>query len=125
MKSLSEFSSVHEAIEYAYTQNPKYPTKPIKPRLEQKHASGDAIIYANSLNKYEIDYEKYKLELEKYNKETAKINTAIEEYIKDASGLNTIPEQYRDKIYSYAYGQGHSSGYIEVYNELCNLVDIF
>jgi len=53
------------------------------------------------------------------------INDVIIEYIKSESGLGKVPEQYRDKLYRIAYERGHSSGFYEVYQELCELVDIF
>ena len=39
--------------------------------------------------------------------------------------LEQVPEQYRDKLWEYAYMQGHSCGYQEVYNYMLDLVEIF
>lgn len=39
--------------------------------------------------------------------------------------LKEIPSRYRDKVFDYAYREGHSSGYSEVYNYLLDLVEIF
>jgi len=49
----------------------------------------------------------------------------MESYIKDIAGLNTIPKQYQEKVWSKAYSDGHSNGYVEVYNCLNNLLEIF
>lgn len=39
--------------------------------------------------------------------------------------LEQIPSKYREKVLNYAYEQGHSSGWSEVYNYVLDLIDIF
>lgn len=39
--------------------------------------------------------------------------------------LETIPEQYREKIYNFAWDLGHAYGYKEVLLYLQDLADIF
>lgn len=39
--------------------------------------------------------------------------------------LLEVPEKYRKKLKEYAYREGHSGGWSEVYNCLLDLVDIF
>ena len=53
------------------------------------------------------------------------VNVLIEGFIKKESGLFDIPEQYQNKVYYRAYSDGHSAGYYEVYQKLCELVEIF
>ena len=102
----------------------KYAEKPVKPKMTG-NTSEDA-------KKYAIDLEDYEFQMDVYRElrvECAAHNLAIEQEIesriKEDSGLNSIPEQYRDKVWSYAWSQGHSAGYHEVQNHLVNLVGIF
>lgn len=39
--------------------------------------------------------------------------------------LLKIPEKYREKVKAYAYQEGHSSGWSEIYNYVLDLVEIF
>jgi hypothetical protein len=57
--------------------------------------------------------------------EKSRVYSLLTIKLKEDSGLNTIPEQYRDKVYAYAYEQGHSSGMSEVSIYLERLLQIF
>lgn len=93
--------------------------KSLKPSSESLKA------YAEAMEKYE-NYEVAKEEARKIQSEEAiNVYEIIVEFIKEKSGLNTIPEKYREKVYRFAYENGHSSGYTEVYYYLQELVEIF
>ena len=119
--------SIYNTIKWAFdSKEVQYPINPTKPHLSPKHTSEDAKQYAINLDKYEtIEYPKFREEKAKYQAERNEIESVVIEFIKEESGLNTIPEQYRDKIYSKAYKDGHSGGYYEVYNHLLDLIEIF
>lgn len=116
---------INRGIEYAKSEIPDFIEKPSKPILSNKPTSADALDYAYKLKEYEdlvVIYEEQK----KNRKEKAnEIDEIIEEFIKDAACLKNVPEKYRDKVYSKAYSDGHSGGFYSVYQELCELVDIF
>ena len=115
-----------ENIQRAEGCLPSYPKQPAtKPFLKNGHTTQDVLDYAAKLADFEKVMEVYHKEKEKYNETVNIINSAIVEYIKQSSGLYDIPEQYRSKVYSLAYENGHSDGYYSVYYKLCDLVDIF
>ena len=113
-------TDVYKTLEYAKTLQKQYVKAPVKPKLNS------AAKYAKDLAEYDIlkkNYDKEEKEIHKYN---GIIYCAMDEYIREESGLNSIvPEQYRSKVYSLAYEDGHAYGYYEVYIKLENLVDIF
>lgn len=104
----------------------EYKRKPSKPFLKStKPTEAEIGTYTAELSMYNDDLEKYNENEKLYRKENSNRTAAIEDFIKEESGLNTIPEQYRNKVYSYAYDDAHSNGYYEVYLKLEKLVDIF
>jgi hypothetical protein len=113
-------SKIREYLRELYVSKPKEPLlKSLKPTEEEVSN------FLAEKEKYKTDLEDYKTKDEFYRKESSRLYSLLEYKIKEDSGLNNIPEQYRDKVYSYAYQQGHGSGYGEVYNYLLDLVEIF
>ena len=109
-----------------YKSNLDYPRKPKFPKLLSTSPSIQEIeSYKQDMSSYEIDLEKYVQDKIVYDNISNTIVSLKEEIIREESGLNKIPEQYRDKVYDVAYRSGHSSGYLEVYNKLVDLVEIF
>lgn len=106
--------------------NPLYVSKPTVPRLKSNVPSQEEMeTYLNARVAYEKELEEYGFNNDSYKQESSRLWNLLEEKIKEDSGLNDIPEQYRNKVYSYAYREGHSSGMGEVYNYLIELVEIF
>jgi hypothetical protein len=98
----------------------------VRPKFDPKQATSDeALKYATDLKEYEAADAKYKEFMAERSKESNRIHQLTEELIREESGLNDIPEQYRDKTYSYAYNQSHGFGMQEVYHTLLDLVEIF
>ena len=81
--------------------------------------------YANNLSEYEKLKKDEDDAYAKANVHNNAVDEIIEQWMKEKSGLNDIPEQYRAKVYSLAYQNGHSSGYSEIFGQLTELVDIF
>ena len=118
-------TSIHSAIEHAKTFYPEYPDEPKRPILPHKPSAAEARKYADEMEEYEKLKSNFKNVKGAYTRARNEVDTLIEQLIGEESGLNSIPEQYRTKVYGYAYEQGHSRGYSEIYNYLCSLVDIF
>jgi hypothetical protein len=126
MKNLENLSvyeaerQIREYLDTLYVNKPKEPllitNKPTKEEIED---------YAKKVEQYHLDSAEYKDKNDLYKIESRRLWDLLEEMLKEDSGLNNIPEQYRDKVYYYAYRQGHGSGYSEVYTYLCELVEIF
>ena len=123
LEGLSVYEAEKEIREYL---TDLYVTKPFVPKLKSNTPNSEEMkIYSDSLLEFEKALEQYKFKNDFYKIESSRLYALLEEKIKEDSGLNDIPKQYRDKVYSYAYELGHSSGYGEVYHYLCNLVNIF
>lgn len=116
---------VYNGIEYATSKYPKYLKTPTKPIISNNPTSDEVFAYAHKLKEYEdliVIYDEQKNNrLEKIDE----INDIVEEFIKEAAYLKSVPEKYRDNVYSKAYSDGHSGGFYEVYQKLCNLCEIF
>lgn len=125
LEKLKEFKTVFNAIDWAKNQYEDYPKIPIKPILSPDHTSTNLEEYIEALRQYDKEKITYNEKLKTYKERQRNINDVITNYIKEEAGLDIIPEQYRDKIYQKAYDDGHSSGYYEIYINLCELVDIF
>lgn len=121
-----ELGSLDKMINYFRDQLPPYPSMPSKPRLTKNPNAEEARKYANEVDNFEFVMAQYRKEKEAYSAISSPLECLFTDLTKDLSGLNTsVPEQYRDKVYSYAYQRGHSSGHSEILNCLYDLVAIF
>lgn len=98
------------------------PSKPIQPKDTSANGYCE---YADKLEQYEKEMKEYKIQENLCQNHNLKVESLILDFIKNEAGLNNIPEQYRNKVFSKAWSDGHSDGYYEVYQELCELVEIF
>lgn len=122
---LNRGGSISEVQKYALSFNPHTPPEYLRRPILSGNSPSDYRAHATALEAYEVEKEIRKQQQKTFSCVQSEIDSVFEQYIREKSGLNTIPEQYRDKVYSYAYQQGHSSGYCEVYNYLLELVYIF
>lgn len=125
LEEMKSAKSVLAAIEMAESHQLPYPEAVKMPRLVDSKNIEQVKAHVVALESYQVEKQKFDEERKAYRTRQGEINSLIEDYIKDASGLNQIPEQYRDKVFSKAYGYGHLDGYCEVYLKLINLVEIF
>jgi hypothetical protein len=126
MKTLDGLTIYEAQDEIRKYLSPLYASKPKHPLLlGNKPTAEEMKIYSEALLVYEKELQEYETKDDFYRTESGRLWSLLEDKVKEDSGLNDIPEQYRSKVYSYAYELGHSSGYGEVYNYLCNLVNIF
>lgn len=125
-QELLNVMEVYEVIEMIEKSN-KFvkPERLSKPRLVSNPTSQEAKEYAIALEKYENDLVEYNKLTSLYGRENKRLSELIVEFICEESGLNNIPEKSRGKVWSKAYQDGHSSGYYSVYQELCELVELF
>lgn len=101
-------------------------SRPQKPSNSFKdHTSVGMREFADKLAIYETEYAEYLIQEKECKIHNQNVGDLIHDFICEESGLNTIPEQYQNKVFSKAWSDGHSSGYYEVYQELCELVEIF
>lgn len=119
--------SVYEAEKEIRTYlNDLYVHRPIKPKLKSQTPTEEELTtYVTQTQEYEVALKEYETNNDFYNSESKRLYDILDDIIREDSGLNDIPEEYRSKVYIHAYRQGHSGGYSEVYNCLCNLVEIF
>lgn len=118
--------NVYEAIEFVKKLEPEYKPRPRKPFLSSNAISSEVEKYAVLLKQFELDIADYE-NLQQSNRELCRdLNSVLEEYIKKEAGLfETVPEDKQSKVWNYAWQQGHSSGYTEIYNYLLDIVELF
>jgi len=108
---------IHELMEPIYVGQPR------KPTLERNPTAEDAKAYVDALAQYETDLARYKVEKAEYDKLDVEHHNNMVDLLWYIGG--DVPEQYKDKVFSKAWSDGHSSGWSEILNELYGLVEIF
>lgn len=116
---------MYQEIQNLLDQIGPYPQKPTKPVLMAGANSEDIRKHADAFEVYEKEFAEFEEKRINYYDHRGEIENQIKELIKDRAGLDSIPEQYRAKVWAKAWEDGHSSGFHDVYLELCDLVDIF
>ncbi len=118
--------SVYEAVNYIEGLKPAYVSRPRKPILKNPHTSQEAKEYTKELEQFEKDVAEHEIASNRRGDLTKELYAVLEEYIKDEARLyDVVPKQYQDKVFGYAWREGHSSGYGDVYSHLVELVEIF
>ncbi len=116
---------MYQQIEVLLAMIGSYPEKPKKPVLLTGATSDDMRKYADDFDEFQVKFAEFEAKRVEYYQRKSEVEASVVEFIKDESGFNSIPEQYRAKIWSIAWEEGHSAGYHEVYQWLCRLVEIF
>jgi len=99
--------------------------KPKNPNHIGIKTSAEMLAMVKKMEAYETAFAEYEIVENSCKIHNQKVDALIHDFICDVSGLNRIPEQYRNKVYSKAWSDGHSDGYYSVYQHLVELVDIF
>lgn len=108
------------------------PSKPKMPVLVKNATIDQVKEYTVKLTEYTDLMEKWKSteKAREYTNElidehNSIIYKGIEDAVKEEAGLDMVPKQYRDKVWSHAWENGHSAGLSEVHGCLVELVEIF
>ncbi len=126
LEQLNNFNNTLDAIQFAESEiNKLYVKAPVKPFLAKIHTPDEVIQYAEKLKQYEVDLIEFNDNKIFSEIEKEKAIKILETYIKDEACLHTIPYQYREKVFEIARKKCKSSGYFEVFNFLCELIEIF
>jgi len=127
LKEYSLTHSVYDTIDYASSFLPEYPTSSSiqKPNLKTNATYNEILEYAELVKEYEIKKADIDTKRTTYRELKIEIDSITTEYIKQEADLNSVPEQYRDKLYNYAYAKSHSNGFYSIYQELLDLIYIF
>ena len=115
--------NVYESIKFAEETIGERPSKPQKPILKKDHTTIDVKNYALDLEVYDSKILEYELLLKEHNKKINHTCDIIQQFIKKSARLDLVPVQYQNKLYQYAYREGHSSGYYEVYQILSEIIN--
>lgn len=121
-----ELHAVEDAIEILLNEQKEYicirPSMPWPPvggtLTEYQEYTNPLAVYENNKNKYN----KESTEVLEYNNS---ILNKIEELIKFDVKLNKLPPKTAAKVWNHAWESGHSSGYLEVYYHLQELMELF
>lgn len=100
--------------------------KPKKPILSKNPTAEDAQVFAAQMAQYEEDlvgWETIEAENAKWNEE---IENMVADFIREESGLNhlRVSDKVKINMWKKAWDDGHSSGYVQIYYELCELVEM-
>lgn len=96
-------------------------SRPTKPRVIVNNAS-EAKAFAQSWEEYEKQVEVYNAYKAQQDAVDFLIDEIIVAYIKESAGLERVPEKYQDKVYQFAYAEGHAYGYDCVFNTLEKII---
>lgn len=118
--------SVGEIIDLFQKEYTPLPRKPTKPYLLTTTPT-EIEEYTKALAEYQVLKQEYDELLNLYVEQENYIEGQIWEYIKEKSGLNALDMRpdWKENIANEAYRNGHSEGYVSIYNKLCNFVDLF
>ena len=121
----SKINGVYRAIKYAEEQYVVCPPTPRKPKLTNYATSSEVFEYGKRLAEWEVETEAYKVAHNNWMENKRKIDSIIESFIMESASISVVPKQYREKLYSKAWSDGHSNGFYEVYMILKSLIEIF
>lgn len=107
------------------TLKAEYPIRPSKPHGKLETPTN----YREFADKME-EYEQAKAEFDRNYAEVRKHNQTVDnlicDYIRTTSGLTTeVPVKSQQKVWDRAWSDGHSEGFWAVYQQLCELVELF
>lgn len=115
---------MYEKIESgAYSNQDEYPVGPKKPFLKHAHTSEEAVKYAKDLKAYESILPTYRELRDNWRAKDSELHSQFKKDALEEVGLTNHPKA--DKIYAFAYEEGHSCGLNEVWNYLQNLAELF
>jgi len=100
-----------------------FPETPVKPRKPVGSASTEWAEYAKELAVYEEQMIHYRQERDEAQRVLYGLEEELRLFLIELSGWQGHPKA--DNAWSYAWDEGHSSGYYEVYNILLDLHDYF
>ncbi len=103
-----------------------YPNRLTKPRIPLGSSSSYMVKeYAEELAKWESAMEKFKAERKVYDDKDQELERIFRNDALQELGYDKLPEWQQNRIYAYAYEQGHSGGLSEIWNVLDNMTTLF
>lgn len=107
-----------------YENKLPHPRKPTKPRLSSSTPSVDEISeYAEKLKGFEKEESEYKENFRKCREEDGRLMDLFKQDLLEDLGIEKHPK--KDKIFSYAWKEGHNSGLSSVYDIASEIIDHF
>lgn len=102
----------------------EYPECPRKPKLDGVTPGKEEIEkYLIEKQAYDLAKQEYEIKRKAYYEETGRLENEFRTDALKAVGLEKelYPEDMISRAYSYAWEQGHSCGYSEIYSCLCGI----
>lgn len=116
---------VHDAANNFRNVRGEYPSSIPKPQWKDSFTSKDAEAFGKALAQWESDQAEVAAKREAYRKNEAWHDRIMRRYLEIITGYDKVPEQYKAKVWSIAWEDGHSNGWVEIYQVLHKLVGIF
>jgi hypothetical protein len=103
-----------------------YPNRPEKPKTPPSGAASSEVIeYAHKLQKWEADMDDFKQEMEGYKYQRMEMEESAAKFLLSESGWSSVDQDRANKAWAYAWRAGHSCGYNDIFNILCETYDYF
>ena len=107
-----------------YENKVPYPKKPSKPRLSSSTPSISEIKqYQNDIADFEIKEIAHKSSLQAYREEEGRLHNLFKQDLFDELGISNHPK--KDKIFEYAWQEGHGGGLSAVLSQADEIVEFF
>ena len=100
-----------------------YPETPVRPRKPSGDTAAVYAEYAEKLAVYEEQMLHYRYERDQALAVKSQLEDELSLFLIELSGWKDHPKA--DNAWAYAWQEGHSSGYYEVYVNLCDLYEYF
>jgi hypothetical protein len=125
--SVGETLNMLRELEIKERNKIEVPAYKSKPRFNNSSPSSKELKEAAAKVEEWEKYDRKRKRLSKKRRDAVpNMGDICAEFIKIESGLkDKVPAKYQSKVYSFAWDKGHGSGYMEVYNYLLDLVNIF
>jgi hypothetical protein len=98
----------------------KYPIKPVNPNSVSRSQLISVKEYNESCDQYKRDLEAYKEAVDKYHEQERKIENEFKTWAIKEAGIEKV--ENKEDIYNYAWREGHSEGFSNVFNILLEIV---
>lgn len=118
-KSAIDFDNMAKEIRWAPA-----PKRPILNREDFKSNKEYHLALAEAEDKYEADKLEVKKLRDAYGEAHRELNKKFFEWAFNSEDATNLPENVRVLVMDYAYEEGHSGGYSEIYNVFLNIIDI-
>ncbi len=110
--------------EYSYYQDAgEYPKRPTQPRISSTATATQIRAHADLVEQWEKDMLEYRKMKDAYDQRKSDLEEQFKQDALEEVGLKGHPKA--DKIYAYAWREGHAHGFSDVFSVLSDIAELF